>query len=157
MLKYFLSGRWGKTVFPFALTILFVVVISGCGKNDGLTSINGTVFFDDSPLDNGSIVFIPADGSGTMSDAKIQSGKFKARVQPQKRLAVKIYSMKDVPVDSKTASPLTPSGNAVETQTVCIIPECYNEKTTLAIEPAAGDKTFRFDLQSDPSKSLSSH
>ena len=114
-------------------------------------SIDGTVSFDGSPLADGTIVFVPNDGTGAMSDAKIVSGHFKARVQPKKHLAVKIYSMKKVPVSSGTGAQFTPSGEKVDTRTICIIPLCYNEQTTLAIEPTTADRTFHFDLQSEPS------
>jgi len=146
MLINFLSEQWRMPLL-FAL----VVAMSGCGKKDGLMSIDGTVAFDSNPLEEGMIMFVPDDGSGVMSDAKIVSGHFKARVQPQKRLAVKIYSMKVVPVHAGAAAQLTPSGERIDTRTICIIPLCYNEQTTLAIEPTTDTKTFHFDLQSEPS------
>jgi hypothetical protein len=60
-----------------AFTLLFVVVVAGCGNSEGRQPISGTITLKGVPLDNGLIEFFPQEGdTGTRGGAAIKDGKY---------------------------------------------------------------------------------
>jgi hypothetical protein len=52
----------------------FVVAVAGCGA--GGSPVSGAVSFDDSPVDSGTISFVPADGKGPTFGGVIAGGRY---------------------------------------------------------------------------------
>lgn len=71
-----------------------ILAAGGCGHP---TVVDGEVFCDGKPLENGRIVFLPVDGQGPSCGGVITAGKYRLELPPgrkviditgQKRLAV---------------------------------------------------------------------
>ena len=93
-----------------AVCIVLVAGLPGCGKS-GPAEISGTVTFNGTPVDMGTVEFIPADRKGQIAVGTIEAGKYSAQVAPgpknvvveiQKKLGERRYR----PGDANT--PLVP-------------------------------------------------
>jgi hypothetical protein len=56
--------------------LLTALALAGCGGSDDRLAVSGTVNFNGSPLDQGSIQFIPTGPGGTPGGSVITDGKF---------------------------------------------------------------------------------
>jgi hypothetical protein len=119
-----------------------VLVLAGCGSNnDG--QVSGTVKLDDTPIETGSITFVPVDGKTTTAGGPIKAGRYSVKV-PVGKMKVsismprvvgkkKIYNTPDSP-----EMPVTKEG----------VPEQYNEKTELTFDVQPGGNEKNWDLKS---------
>jgi len=71
-----------RTQFHIALVLLAAISLQGCGKSDRITTypVTGSVTLGGNPIEQGSIVFDPADGQGTSAMGGIEKGQFTAQV-----------------------------------------------------------------------------
>lgn len=130
----------------FALTIGVVCCLAafvGCGKNDGLCTVEGTVTLDGAPLADGTINFGPMAGaSGTATGAKIVNGKYSARAS-EGEMVVNIHSQKKETTRDEDGRE---SLNLTE-----LIPAKYNQESELKASIGPGKNVCNFDLTSDSS------
>lgn len=63
-------------MLKFSLFLLSVLICAGCSSGDGRTKVQGTVTFKNTPLDQGTIQFIPVDSQGSFSGTSITNGKY---------------------------------------------------------------------------------
>ncbi len=56
--------------------IALLLAATGCGGSVAATKVNGSVTYDGKPIDDGYIVFRPADGKGGEIGGPIISGKY---------------------------------------------------------------------------------
>jgi hypothetical protein len=71
-----------RTMLSIALVATYVLSLTGCGGSGGPTtySVTGSVSLGGSPIEEGSIVFDPADGRGGSAMGGIKNGQFTAKV-----------------------------------------------------------------------------
>lgn len=121
----------------------------GCGGN--LTTVEGNVTFDGQPVEQGSIVFEPADGVGPAVGGTIEHGKYQLGSEGGMVSGKKIVRISAVGSTGKKieAGPPEPPGTLVD-EVRQYIPSTYNENSTLAIDVAAGKVTHHFELLSQP-------
>ncbi|MDR2172263.1 MAG: hypothetical protein LBP59_19130 [Planctomycetaceae bacterium] len=62
----------------FAICLLLILTVSGCGGGDGMLQISGTVTLDGSPLETGNMIITAGDSP--VSGCEIKNGNFTARV-----------------------------------------------------------------------------
>lgn len=143
--------------FPYTSALMLLVIgvlcsmFAGC-KNDGLSSVSGKVTWNGTPLEEGTISFMPRGESGVSTAAQIKNGDYSARVSPGKMI-VKIYAERPLTPDEATAlqnnpmsgSSMTPSGVEVKKQ---YIPENYNDRSSLFVEIQGNQKNLDFQLES---------
>jgi hypothetical protein len=119
----------------------------GCGGS--LATVEGNVTFDGQPIEQGSIVFEPADGKGPVAGGNIQNGKY--RLGPESKLAPgnKIVRISATRATGKKipAGPPAPD-NAMVDEVQQYIPANYNENSTLAVQLVPGNGTENFELRS---------
>jgi hypothetical protein len=122
----------------------------GCGGSN-LATVQGNVTFDGKPVEQGLIVFEPADGAGPVAGGTIQNGKYRLAseggVVPGKMI-VRISAVRATGRKVE-AGPPAPPGKMVD-EVSPYIPAIYNEKSTLTIQVAAGTVTQHFELLSRP-------
>ena len=128
----------------------FMAVCIGCGGSD-LSTVEGTVTFDGEPVEEGSIVFEPADGVGPAAGGTIEQGRYRlagdAGVVPGQK-TVRISAVRSTGRQVEAGSP-APEGTMVD-EVEQYIPVQYNQKTTLTAEVPPGQVTLDFDLQASP-------
>jgi len=128
---------------------LFAVVVSvgllGCGggpKGPKTAQVSGTVTLDGAPLDEGSINFIPEDGTGAPAGTKIVKGSYSVAVPlGSKRVEIRAPKV----VGQKVAyegDPNSPKIDLIEER----VPHRYNATTELKTVVTDGTNKADFPL-----------
>lgn len=124
-----------------------LVVVAGCGRGgDGvaLEKVSGSVQLAGTPIEEGEIRFVAADGSRTDAGA-IKAGQFQLQTTAGKK-RVEVYAVRSDP-KNMVESAVEPG--KMEPSTEMYIPEKYNAASTLEADVAAGVKNvFEFPLDS---------
>jgi hypothetical protein len=129
-----------------SLLLALAISVVGCGRPEGpkTSVVTGEVTLDGAPLDEGAINFLPVDGNGVPSGAKISSGTYRADVPlGEKRVEIrapKIVGQKDAYV----GDPNSPKINIVEER----IPLRYNAQSELRTKVSEKTPATNFPLQS---------
>lgn len=130
------------------LVAVGILVCTGCGS--GLIAVEGNVSFDGQPVEQGSIVFEPADGKGPTAGGKIEGGGYKLSgdegVVPGEKV-VRITAVRKTGRQVE-AGPPSPPGTMVD-EIERYIPPNYNANSTLKCEVTAGG-TNRHDFELTP-------
>jgi len=134
----------------FLLLCLCVAVV-GC-SNDPRPPISGNVTFDGVPIKEGSIAFLPEDGTGAGGSAPIVNGKFTANVSSGK-MVVQIYGTREPTAEEAQAQANNPMGGGTMPgsgpQKVQFIPAKFNSATELRADIQKTQKNLDFDLKSE--------
>jgi hypothetical protein len=128
------------------MVLLAVALLcTGCGDGTTRVPVQGTVNLNGAPVDGGKIMFIPKDKDDRIgfANAPIQNGKFTIEPGPSlgnHRVEIVWYkktgkqvASSDLPVDEK----------------IQVVPDIYNERSTLSVEVKAGMEPLKYDLTGD--------
>ena len=139
------SNRLRLILFPLVLLLL-----SGCGRGPAdRGAIGGAVKLDGKPLEQGSILFTPIEGThGSVAGGKIENGRyeFSAKLGPaigRNRVEIRAMRKTGKMVPKAFGRP----GEMVPEQ-VEAIPPRFNSESKLTVEIKPGDNTADFDLSS---------
>ncbi len=125
------------------LIIGWTGTLIGCGGSH-LSSVEGTVTFDNQPVEQGSIIFEPADGVGPSAGGDIVNGGYRLAgeqgVAPGQKI-VRIIGMRKTGEQVET----DPGGPLVD-DVEMFIPAEYNQSSTLRVEVPPGQVTHDFEL-----------
>ena len=139
---------------------LSLALLVGCGGAESgppRASVRGSVSFDGAPVEDGSIVFLPATGTkGPSSGGVIRNGAYeikkengpvpgKYRVEIRATRTAGTSTIKGV--DGATAGP---SGGGEVVEVKMYIPAHYNTQSTLVADIGADDNLQDFPLKSKP-------
>ena len=129
---------WTRSAVFVAATLL----LAGCG-DDRFGEITGAVRIDGQPIEQGSILFIPLEGTPPVEwGGPIENGQYKAKV-PIGLVKVTISSLKDTGKKKKFYdSPEAPEKAIFEQA----IPTRYNLETELKYEVKSGKHQKDWDL-----------
>jgi len=138
--------RMGAGAWLVVATVALVV----CGCADSQRQpVEGTVTFDGSPLESGTIMFIPEQGtSGPTAGARIENGKFS--IAPEGS----VFAGKFRVTITATRPSTTNKVFDYETRQMVIVPEQfipkrYNDDSELVVDvDAGGTNNFDFPLTS---------
>ncbi|MFM8274072.1 MAG: hypothetical protein ACKODX_17325 [Gemmata sp.] len=127
-----------------ALFVAVAALVAGCGGGDAWGDVSGTVSYDGTPVEDGAISFIPADGKGQGGGGTIKDGKYAAKVSVG-NMKVQVSGSKVVSKKKVYNTPDSP----VMPVTAEILPPRYSdrEKTELTFEVAPGPSTKNWDLK----------
>lgn len=75
-----------------ALLFFMAAPASGCGE---ATRVGGTVTYEGKPVENGRIVFLPADGQGPSAGGEIVGGQYEVRNLTPGRKTVQITATRE--------------------------------------------------------------
>jgi hypothetical protein len=139
-----------RSLAAIGISLLGLMVCVGCGSSQ--TTIEGNVTFDGKPIEQGSIVFEPADRAGSVAGGTIEQGKYRVSLEAGAGPGKKIVRISAVgPTGRKIeAGPPSPPGQMID-EVSQYIPAVYNDKSTLTVDVAAGRTTQDFELRSQPS------
>ena len=137
----------GLTVVCLAGLFLSIGCTKPTGPNQG--NVSGTVKLDGKPVEQGNILFTPAEGvKGTVTGGEIKDGQYKladkkAAALGQNRVEIRALrkSGKMVP------KPMAPQGEMVEELVEAVAPR-FNNDSKLKFEIKPGDNTANFDVES---------
>jgi hypothetical protein len=122
--------------------LLLLVAAVGCGGHAN-ARVKGQVTLDGTPLENGSIRFVPTDGRTPSAGGSIQDGEYSVDKVP-------VTSMR-VEITASTGGPSQPYDTANPPKIVVtkqLIPARYNTKSELTRDVQRGENTFDFNLSS---------
>ena len=121
--------------------LLGATMLVGCGAGGtGGYSVAGNVTFQDTTVNNGEIVFTPADGETASIATKITDGKYACQL-PSGKSQVRITAYREVPGQFDYSNPGQPAP-MIE----MYIPDQYNAKSTLEVTVDGSKKDLDFKL-----------
>jgi hypothetical protein len=127
-----------------ALVVVPLLVFSwtlGCAGSAKKATVNGTVTFDNKPLKEGVVRFVPIDGQSQTTAANIASGRFTATV-PVGEMRVEFTAPK---LGKRLKAYDTPDSPVVDVPEE-LIPERFNIKSDLRITVREGTQDATFPL-----------
>jgi hypothetical protein len=127
-----------------APTILLpaMLVLAGCGHSK-VAEVSGTITYDGKPLQEGAIVFFPADGNGPTSGSVIQDGKYVAQKVWVGDAKIQITSPKDTGIKKKVYDTQDSPEVSITTE---LLPAKYNSASELKYTVTSGKQIKDFDL-----------
>jgi len=130
------------------LVAVAALAIAGCGESGPAGKVEGTVTLDGTPLTDGSISFVPADGKAASAGGVIKDGKYSVEVHPgPKKITVNATKVVGQKVEYE-GDPNSPKTDIIEE----IIPARYNSKTELTFEVKEGQNEHNVALESKKKK-----
>lgn len=127
-----------------ALTAALLTLV-GCGDGSKSGEVSGTVQFDGTPVETGSISFVPADGKSPTAGGLIENGKYTVSKVPVGVSKVSISGSKVI--GQKEVYPGQPN-SPVRPVTVDLLPKKFNETTELTFDVQPGRNEKNWDLKS---------
>src|SRR5262245_62012346 len=130
---------------------LGLLAAPGCSGSSSTAEVSGTVKLDGQLIEEGSIQFIPVDGTtGPSAGAAIRNGQYHIpRAQGaaigKNRVELRSFKMSG----KKIQEPTAPPGTLTEARVQAFPPE-YNDASTVVKEIQAGGNTIDFDVSSKP-------
>jgi hypothetical protein len=121
----------------------------GCSGSGSKAEVSGTVKLDGQLIEEGSIQFIPVEGTtGPSTGAAIKDGQYHIpRAQGaaigKNRVELRSFKMSG----RKIQDPTAPPGTLTEARVQAFPPE-YNDRSTVVKEIQAGSNTIDFDVSS---------
>ena len=143
-----LSTRSARCILSLVIVLLPLSI--GCGKTESNRgSVSGEVKLDGKPLEKGSILFTPIEGTkGTVAGGEIKDGKYQLAGEKGPAQGKNSVSIRAVRKTGKMVQkPMAPRGEMTEEMAEAIAPR-FNSSTTLSIEVKPGANTKDFDVQS---------
>lgn len=124
--------------FSMFLTLLLAVPAIGCGDGKAAVyPVTGTVTYEGTPVENGSIVFDPADGKGMSAMAGIVNGEITGEVPAGEKI-LRISGVRTTGKKDQYGEEVTES----------FIPEKYNLQSDLKETVSAdGENKFVIELK----------
>ena len=130
--------------FAFAFLVLLPLLAVGCG-NENLATVTGTVTLDGEPLPNAFITFVPQGETGSTSFGKTdEDGAYEMVFSDTQAGA---WVGENVVRITTADVGMSPGENIPE-----LVPDVYNENSTLIRTVEPGSNEFNFALESDAAK-----
>lgn len=128
------------------LVLVFGVIATGCG-GDGMSTVEGAVSVDGTPIQQGAITFEPSDGVGPTAGATIANGTYTAEVPPgQKKVRITGFEITGQ-VPAYKGMKNSPMRDVVKD----IVPEQFNSQSELTFTVESSDTKGDFELNSKSS------
>ncbi len=132
------------------LCILIVLAFIGCNKTDANRSVvTGEVKLDGKPLERGSILFTPIDGTkGSVAGGQIENGRYRLSADKGPAIGRNRVEIRSIRKTGKMVQkPLAPQGQMIE-ESVEAIPPRFNSASTLKTDLQPGENAINFEVVS---------
>jgi hypothetical protein len=127
---------------------LILVLMAGCAAGERPTHVHGTVTIDGEPLEDGFILFVPAEGTpGPAVSSDIKDGSFAISAEQSVPIGNHHVEIRGRRKTGKQidAVPPAPPGTKID-EWVEAVPPRYHRESTLECEIKLGDNLLVFDL-----------
>jgi hypothetical protein len=142
-----LSSKWPA----LALSAAILPLLAGCGDDASANrgALSGAVTIDGKPLEQGSILLNPTDGTkGSSSGTEIKNGHYEISRVDGPAIG---WNRVEIRATRKTGKmiqkPFAPAGQMAEEQVESIPPQ-FNSQSILKVEIKPGDNTADFQVTS---------
>ena len=139
--------RFFHSAFRNPHSALFLLaLLAGCGGDSAdRARVYGTVTFDSVPIEEGSITFIPADGTrGPTSGGEIKVGRYDISQTKGPMIGTSRVEIRGSRNTGKQIQ--SPLGGMID-ERIDIVPPIYHEQSTLKRQIQPGDNQLDFDLK----------
>jgi hypothetical protein len=126
------ARRLGRVLAAGGLLLAF-----GCGQKS--VTVEGTVTLDGSPVEIGTISFVPADGKGPSMGGEVKGGKYRVTGSVRGKKTVSVTAVRKTG-KSIEAGPPAPPGTMVD--------ELRTISSTESCELVDGQNSHKFELKS---------
>src|SRR5262245_13602942 len=149
-----LGHRGGSVMRAVSLGCLTAVLLGllGCGDPQK-AEVSGTVQLDGQPIEEGSIQFIPVEGTtgpsagGTITNGQYHIPRDKGVTVGKNRVELRAFKK----TGRKVQDPTGPPGTLADERIQAFPPE-FNDKSTVVKDVRTGSNTIHFDVQTRGSK-----
>ena len=133
--------------FTLVLCLAILALASGCGqKGPSQGAISGAVSLDGKPIEHGSILFRPIEGTkGSVSGGQIENGRYKLSGVAAGWNRVEISAIRKT--GRMVQKPFAKRGETVEEQAEAVAAQ-FNTNSTLKIDIKPGDNSEDFKVAS---------
>jgi hypothetical protein len=120
-----------------------LAALVGCSKGPPFGDVVGTVVMDGKPIDDGSIRFVPVDGSTSSAGGAIKGGRYSVKV-PVTRHRVELSAPKP------GTGGLIKKGDGPPVEVIADewVPDKYGARSELTFDVKAGPNEYNLDLKS---------
>ena len=149
----------GATIAPpgrhIILAGLCLASLAGCGgssKGPERAAISGTVTLDETPIQQGTIIFLPSGAKGgPTSGGVIENGKYSIPAEKGAVLGEHKIEIRSMTKTGKQIPVLPPAASATGfvDEMVEAVPAKFNSNTTLTVTVESGFNVVDFDLKSE--------
>ena len=132
------------------LALILLPVVVGCGKDEvPRNNVTGEVKLDGKPLERGSILFVPSDGTkGVVAGGSIDAGKYQLNSATGPVTGTNRVEIRAIKKTGRMVQkPMVPRGEMMEETAEAVLPR-FNSNSTLKVQIQAGDNTCNFDVTS---------
>ncbi|QDV66539.1 hypothetical protein Poly24_02260 [Rosistilla carotiformis] len=121
-----------------------MLLVMGCGgtRSDQI-AVSGQVQFEGKPVAEGTISFMPVNGTGQTTGAQIVDGRYATTVSPGEQ-AVQITGTNVVTLENPTEEEVS---RGITERVEQYVPAKYNRQSELRVTVASDSTTHDFDLQ----------
>lgn len=126
----------------FCLLLATCWILSAVGCGPSMLTVEGNVTWDGTPVETGTISFLPADGKGPTYGGEIKGGSYRVEAEKEAALGSKKVAITAVRKTGKQveAGPPAPAGTMVD--------ELQNISSNEACDIADGPNQHNFELKS---------
>lgn len=125
----------------YALGCIILCACVGCGGNENLGRVAGTVTLDGEALPNAFIIFAPTSGGTTSYGRTDAEGKYEMMFSDNEKGAW--LGENRVQINTGDVDPTMSGAGSKEK-----VPAVYNQKSTLLVQVDSGSNTHDFELDS---------
>lgn len=123
--------------------LALLVLVSGCGRQDGLVDVRGIITYDGKAVEDGIISFVPEDGLAATAEAVISDGHYAAHMTTgRRRVEIKGFKV----VGQRQLGGEGMGGPLVNVRQQ-VLPERFNANTTLSCDVTPAVHTYDFSLE----------
>lgn len=130
--------------------LLAACVLTACGCEKRLATVEGRVTFENQPVEDGAISFESADKQGPSSGGTIQDGQYRIERVPPGKKVVRITAQrktgKKIPLESMFPKGMVPAGVMTD-EIIEYVPAKYNDQSELSAEVGGGANHLDFELK----------
>src|SRR5258708_2188346 len=138
-----------RCLFPVCL-IVNLCLVSACGSGSQRAEVSGTVSLNGVPIEEGSIQFIPVEGTtgpstgGVIKDGKYRIPRENGAVIGKNRVELRAFGMSGKKIQDPTAPP-----GVLTDQRVQVFPPEYSDASTVIKEIHSGSNVINFEVRTD--------
>jgi hypothetical protein len=139
-----------REVHVVFLGLMVLALSIGCNKTDSTRgSLSGEVKLDGKPLEQGSIMLTPIEGTkGVVTGGEIAGGRYQLSGKSAAAVGVNRVEIRAVRKSGKMVQkPFAPKGEMVEESVEAVAPK-YNSESTLKAQVKPGENTASFEVTS---------